>query len=158
MAKALWEAVVDFMRRQASRSDQSHEAARIRALLHDLYLLGERPTATEICARAGINGSPTPWSRYVAGLWTDRLRSPDRHVRNEQRWHNPFVIADAQARAHELEDVSARLSRRVSVEAENLARALEEGADQERVVASRNALRRQIFALCIWAEVLIELL
>ena len=30
MAKALWEAVVDFMRRQASRSDQSQEAARIR--------------------------------------------------------------------------------------------------------------------------------
>jgi hypothetical protein len=105
---ALWKEVIHQMQQWPHTSaPRGQDAGRVRWLLFENYLLGERPTRAEMAAVAGEHG----WGREVTALWAERLRDPFRKPRARYGWVYPFVIPNGIVQKLGMEPLHTRLSR-----------------------------------------------
>jgi hypothetical protein len=142
----LWRLVLERLATHSSASNPSgQDRARIRWVLWELYLLGERPTAAEIRA-----ARPTDWSRAVAELWQERLREPCRNVRGSG-WRYPFLWPFESCVEHGLDPIEVRLERELTRVSRVLSNAITRGEDDaQRQLDDELYMHAQ--ALSVWAQ------
>jgi hypothetical protein len=137
------------------------DAARVKALLAELYRLGERPTRREVAEYLNrrFGAEPTHHREVVLELWSQRLRKPHARWRRERGhgdsdWKYPFVFAHTFVEQHGLESVARRLGRQAAVAASAYADVIEDGAGTDEADAASQELRAATHALTIWGLVL----
>jgi ABC-type phosphonate transport system ATPase subunit len=145
------------MRKSGVTTDQSQDAFRIRWLLRELHLLGERPSTNDVRVHGGVREDSTPWSRHVAELWQERRATPNAAVRGDSPWRYPFAIPHGLVVEHRLEAIEERLGREVVAAKDSLVSLLAAHADDAEIVAAELTLRRQSTALRVWADTLLAL-
>jgi|SRR5579862_462496 len=145
----LWRSMVDWMRSFPSTSAPGGmDRPRVRALLWELYLLGERPTPTEIRKHGGVNGLPTPWSRSVAALWRERLNDPARRTLSREGARNTFDVP-AMLLADDPVSIEARLARELARVAGEYAASITAAVDAKELLRLDQIFELQARALSL---------
>jgi hypothetical protein len=149
-AEPLWKLVIQRVRESRLAPEigpRGRDRARVRWVLWELYLLGERPTPTELQGE-----QPTSWSRDVAVLWRERLREPCRNVEG-RGWRYPFFCPFKLCEEHGLEPVELRLERELTKAARAYCDAIMTAtANQAAVRQLDDQLCMQVRALRVWGQ------
>jgi hypothetical protein len=148
IADSLWRRVVEWLRSVGLIEvwPEGRDRARVREVLFEVYLLGERPNVAEV--REAIRQKNPDWAREVAQLWTLRLRKPHQ-VPKLGGWRYPFYVpAEILGRSA----VADRLVVQVEHSAAAYARLIAEGATARELVEADASLRLQTDALRVWGQ------
>jgi hypothetical protein len=144
----LWPLVVKEMRRTLTHEPWGRDRARVREILWDLYLLGERPTPEEIRTEAGDGR----WGREVARLWAERLRNPTRNIRERSGWHHRFVVIEGVLKEEGLPPIEDWLARQAGIAAHAYAKAISADSPEDELRRAENIFRLQTRALRVWGQ------
>jgi hypothetical protein len=150
----LWELTVSSLRHAGVTREigpRGRDRDRVRQILWELYMLGERPSPTEIRVFGGVDGVPTTWSRHVADLWRERLSDPTRTMRHSH-WARAFGYPAGIIERHSLESVERRLGRELVRATDEYVLALESVAPLERLQELDDLVRLQALALRTWGQ------
>jgi hypothetical protein len=151
----LWREAIRWMRSGGMTTEpwpKGRDRARVRMLLWELYLLGERPTPEEIRIAGGRDGKATTWSRAVADLWRDRTSSPLQIPFGDQSFRHPFIIPALEIEKNGLDSIESRLAAQVVSATERYEEALATGASEDDVLELEAILSLQVHALRVWGE------
>jgi hypothetical protein len=150
----LWQLSLDQLRTWGhTREPDGADRQRVRWVLWELHLLGERPSPDELRRYGGVDGKPTSWSREIAGLWTERQKHPHRVVRGSSPWAYPFAVPSSVIDAHNLRPgIGERLAAELARKAEQYAEAVARSGPAEELERLDDELHLAARALRLWCQ------
>jgi hypothetical protein len=121
-AHSLWKPVLEKLSEHPlTRELWPRDRPRLDETLLELFVLGERPSVSEVHAFLAEIGASEVLAREAAVRWRKRLKNPGWRprelIRSGPGWVTPFYIPDLVVRENELLNISDRLAHAIAVAA-----------------------------------------